>query len=121
SHGWKGDVPAAQEQYNNWIKAMTTCQDDIAEVRSIRTNFRPLIIGLHWPSLPFGDEEFGSGIAAFDSTALPALEELVGLYADRIADSPAARAALKSIFSSALMDNEPSKLPDDVVRAYAIL
>jgi hypothetical protein len=25
SHGWKGDVPAAQEQYNNWIKAMTVC------------------------------------------------------------------------------------------------
>jgi hypothetical protein len=121
SHGWKGDVPAAQEQYNNWIKAMTNCQHDIAEVRSIRTDFRPLIIGFHWPSLPFGDEEFGSGIAAFDSTPPPGIEELVSLYADRIADSPAARAALKSIFSSALMDNEPSTLPDDVVRAYAIL
>ena len=26
--------------------------------------FRPLLIGLHWPSLPFGDEELSGGGAA---------------------------------------------------------
>jgi hypothetical protein len=121
SHGWKGDVPAAREQYNKWIATMMTCPADIARVRAMRPNFRPAIVGLHWPSLPFGDEEFGGGTASFDVAAMPTLEELIDRYADRIADTPAARAALKTIFESALEDNEPATLPQPVVDAYETL
>lgn len=121
SHGWKGDLAAAREQYNNWTKAMTTCPRDILRIREASGDFRPLLIGLHWPSLPFGDEEFGSGAAAYDVAALPTLNELVERYADRIADTPAARQAITAIFEAALEDNEPSRLPEHVVAAYCTL
>src|SRR5580700_5953834 len=63
-HGWKGDVPAAKEQYGSWIKAFVTSEDrQKADERF--PGFRPMFIGLHWPSLPFGDEELrGGGFAA---------------------------------------------------------
>jgi hypothetical protein len=118
SHGWKGDIPAAREQYSNWIKAMTQCPNDIERLRAIRPGFRPIFIGLHWPSLPLGDEEFGGGTAAFGVTVMPTLDQLVDIYADRIADTPVARAAIKTIFESALADNEPVKLPANVIAAY---
>src|SRR5689334_2526499 len=50
SHGWKGDVPAAIAQYDLWIGAMAKCEADRQEIRSRRANFKPLIIGFHWPS-----------------------------------------------------------------------
>ena len=56
SHGWKGDVPAAIDQYNRWIKAMTDLTSDTA---AMGADFKPLWIGLHWPSLPWGDDELG--------------------------------------------------------------
>ena len=71
SHGWKGDVEAARDQYNHWIAAMVACPDDIARMRALRQDFRPMLIGLHWPSLPFGNEEFGGGAASFDPGAMP--------------------------------------------------
>src|ERR1035441_2850491 len=81
SHGWKGDIPAAREQYSNWIKAMTQCPNDIERLRAIRPGFRPILIGIHWPSLPLGDEEFGGGTAAFGVTVMPTLDQLVDIYA----------------------------------------
>ena len=47
SHGWKGDIPAAQDQYNRWIGAMIECEADRERVLQIRSGFRPLLIGLH--------------------------------------------------------------------------
>ena len=61
SHGWMGDVPAAVRQYDRWIGAMAACTDDLARARRVRPGFSPLLVGLHWPSLPFGDEELGGG------------------------------------------------------------
>jgi hypothetical protein len=48
SHGWKGDVPAAIEQYDKWIAAVVTLQSDRAEVHQGKPSFAPLIVGLHW-------------------------------------------------------------------------
>src|SRR5262249_22209118 len=53
SHGWKGDIPAAIDQYNRWIGAMWKREADRAAMGS---DFKPLFIGLHWPSLPWGEE-----------------------------------------------------------------
>src|SRR5262245_14532363 len=56
AHGWKGDVPAAREQYERWTRMMASQGNDIARLKQITPNFRALLIGLHWPSLPWGDE-----------------------------------------------------------------
>src|SRR5215211_7290561 len=57
SHGWKGDVPAATEQYDRWSAAMAKCDGDRAAARQRWPSFRPFLVGFHWPSLPWGDEE----------------------------------------------------------------
>ena len=56
SHGWKGDVPAAIDQYDRWIGEMARAAADRADARRRRPGFRPLLVGLHWPSQPWGDE-----------------------------------------------------------------
>ena len=53
SHGWKGDVPSAIDQYNRWIGAMWRLE---ADRDALGPDFRPLFIGLHWPSQPWGEE-----------------------------------------------------------------
>ena len=35
-HGWKGDVPAAKEQFDGWLEAMTRCEADFARARQLR-------------------------------------------------------------------------------------
>jgi hypothetical protein len=119
SHGWKGDVPAAREQYERWIGAMSRCTADLAQMRRVRLGFHPLLIGLHWPSLPYGDEDLG-GSVSFNPGGDP-IEDLVGQAAEQIADSPAARDALRTIFRAAAEDVAPSVLPLDVCAAYKVL
>jgi hypothetical protein len=141
SHGWKGDIPAARDQYGRWIKAMAECEGDRREIRQRRPDFKSLIVGFHWPSLPQGDEELGAGAQSFavpgaaatapgggsagdvaTAPLAPAVETLVDLYADRIADTPTARAAIRTIVTHAMAAG-PSvdALPSDVADAYRIL
>jgi hypothetical protein len=121
SHGWMGDIPAARQQYNNWIGAMAANQDDLERIKQARPGFRPLLIGLHWPSKPWGDEELGGDAVSFDPTAPSPLEPLIAQYAERIADTPAAREALHTIFNAAMEDMAPSSLPPEVRQAYEVL
>src|SRR4051812_2043550 len=53
-HGWKGDIPAAKDQYNKWIKAFVESEDS-KRAKDFFPNFKPLYIGVHWPSQPWGD------------------------------------------------------------------
>ena len=121
SHGWQGDVPAARKQCNNWIGAMAKCEADMAAIRQRRPDFRPLLLGIHWPSLPWGDEELGPAQASFDPTAASPLVKLIDQYAERIGDSAAVRAALQTIFEAALDDIAPMTLPPAVRAAYQVL
>ena len=121
SHGWKGDVPAAIEQYDAWVGAMAKLEQDRAEARRRRKDFRPLIVGLHWPSLPWGDEAIpqpgrGGLLSADDDT----LGREVEAYAKRIADTSAARAAIRTILEDA-RTRTTKKLPKKVKDAYATL
>ena len=114
SHGWKGDVPAAKDQYNRWIGAMLECRADREKVRRIRPEFRPLLIGLHWPSLPWGDEVLDTSAMSFSIGEDP-LAPLVDDAADKIADTLAARQALHTIFAAAMDDIAPTTLqPTDI-------
>ena len=120
SHGWRADVPSARRQYAAWIGAMLACTDDLARMRASRPDFRPLVIGLHWPSEPFGNEDLGAGVA-FGTNSEPQIASLVDRYAERLADTPAARAALETIIGNAIANPEPASLPDEVMAAYAVL
>jgi hypothetical protein len=132
SHGWKGDIPAAIEQYDSWIAAMAACQADRDEIRQQHPDFKPLLIGFHWPSQPWGEEEFGAGgggsfaLAAGGTgsatSIAEALDRFVDQYADRIADTPRAREAIRTIVTAA-MNAGPglTKLPPEVAAAYSAL
>jgi hypothetical protein len=77
----------------------------LERMRQRRPAFRPLLLGLHWPSLPWGDEEFGQ--TAFAAGAEP----LVDLFAQRLADTPAARQALRVLFAAAASNPAPPGCP----------
>ena len=106
SHGWRGDVPAAKAQYNHWIGAMARCAQDREKLNAVRAGFRPLLIGLHWPSQPWGDEDPGAA-ASYSPDGGSAIEEWIDAAADRIADSPRARAALEEIDNALKEAQEP--------------
>lgn len=118
SHGWRGDVSDAVDQYDAWVSAMAGCTADLAAVKQARPDFSPLLIGVHWPSLPFGDEE----LRAYQAAAIgPGRrrndDERVDFFAHRIADSRRARSALHTILNAA--DQPPTEvLSRDVARAF---
>jgi hypothetical protein len=127
SHGWQGDIPAAIDQYDRWVRAMAQQTDDRKAARLRYPGFRALIVGLHWPSKPWGDERLlpppASGLLSDDAGAAAAasIDGMIDVWADRLADTPAARAALGTILRSAGRDEEADSLPDDVCKAYEIL
>lgn len=116
SHGWKGDVEAAVDQYDRWIGALVSRQADRAFMQTRRPGFTPMYIGLHWPSLPFGDEEIGAG-ANFAAQAASSAA-LVNLYAKRLGDAPEVRAALEVIFEEARTNAAADALTSKARDAY---
>lgn len=120
SHGWKNDVPEARASYLLWVATMLKQRADIAAMRAVRPAFRPLLVGLHWPSQPWGNEELGAG-GAFAAVAATPLDVLIERYAERTADTPAAREALRVILTSARDNMAAFELPPEVVAAYQIL
>jgi hypothetical protein len=115
SHGWKGDVKAAIEQYDKWIGAMVALEADRVYARERRAGFTPLIVGLHWPSLPWGDEEIP------EDEPEPQLEREVSSYAGRIADTDNARSAIRSILEAAQNAGGGGQLSDATKAAYGTL
>jgi hypothetical protein len=120
SHGWKGDVPAALEQYSAWVGTMAACDADRQRAHQ-RPGYRSLIVGLHWPSLPWGDEDFGGAGVALAVGASSRAEAWVEAYARRIADTPPVRAALRTLLAAAQRDPVPQQLPPDLRAAYQVL
>jgi hypothetical protein len=124
SHGWKGDVRGAIEQYDRWVRVMTSDPKETARMEA-QGPFRPLLVGLHWPSLPFGDEDLPP--PSFDAVPggplVPAasFDPFVDAYAARLGDTTVVRDALKRIVASALTDPAPPQLPSEVCQAYAAL
>jgi hypothetical protein len=120
NHGWMGDIPSALNQYDGWLKAMSRCEADMARMKQARPGFKPLVVGIHWPSLPWGDESFGGGSSfavPTDGSANP-IEAVVEDYASRVADTPKAREALQKIVTAAIDNMDPDNLSPEVVQAY---
>ena len=116
SHGWKGDIPSAIDQYNRWIGAMWRLE---ADRQALGPDFRPLFIGLHWPSQPWGEEtisaqSFGTAGAAIAGVLLEKAVEHFGGGSD-------VRAPLEVIFQAFEQNPAARILPDDVIAAYSEL
>jgi hypothetical protein len=118
SHGWKSDVPAAKEQYDAWTGAMLACKGDIKRLHAIHPDFTPLLIGLHWPSLPWGDEDLTARGTSFAAGASHGMEDWISDAAEKLADTAPARAALRIIFTAAGDGLLPDELPAEVADAY---
>ena len=125
SHGWFGDVPAARRQYDAWVRAMEECPVDRAAAEDRPGGFRPAVVGVHWPSLPWGSEDFDSSYAvAAGDAAAPGdsvdvgVARIVDSAAAVLADTPVVRASVRAIVDSALDDPVPASLPRGVREAY---
>lgn len=117
-HGWKGDVPAAIEQYDRWFTALKAREADRDWLASLRGgHFSPMFVGLHWPSLPFGDEELPAApdFAVADDEDN---EVLVELYAERLDDRSGLRDALRTVIREAARCGDPATMPENVRAAY---
>ncbi|MEO6446536.1 MAG: hypothetical protein ABIZ91_00170 [Gemmatimonadaceae bacterium] len=122
SHGWKGDVPAAIEQYDAWIGAMEKVAADRATARQQRPGFKALVVGVHWPSLPWGDEKVPAGGALLSaSTGGASVDDEVEVYASSIADSPTARDAIRTILEAAQRSPDETKVSPALRAAYDTL
>jgi len=123
SHGWMGDIKDAIEQCDKWIGAMAGHTADIERMRQVRPGFRPLLIGLHWPSKPYGEEDVSqsASFAGPEAGGASPIDAMIDGYAESLADTPAARQALQTIFAAAIEDVAPDKMPAEVVAAYQVL
>lgn len=116
SHGWKGDLNSAKDQYDRWIKAMNDRKEGAAALGS---EFRPLWIGLHWPSQPFGEGDFGDvDFSVPGGEGSPA--DVVDAYAARldVAGSQEARGLIRKIVDANRKDAAADEMPADVADAY---
>jgi len=118
-HGWMGDVPAAIRQYDRWIKEFDTLSEDRERAAAAFPGFSPLYIGLHWPSLPWGDEELGGG--SFAARETPGPEELFSAYLERFGDTAAIRDALHTIIDDARGSAGADQIPAQARAAFTVL
>ncbi len=119
SHGWNHDVEGALAQYDAWLRIAGAPGVGIEAVQGKRQNFQPLLIGLHWPSLAWGEEDLpGSSFAADAGGGAGAALDLLR---ERIADTEAAKAAFQTLVAAAERDPDPDRLPEDAVAAYQVL
>ena len=114
SHGWMGDIPAAVDQYDRWIGALMKSAD-VARAKEVFPGFQPLLIGLHWPSLPWGEEEARED-GSFAAGGGPG--DLLAEYVERFGDRPEIRGPLEIIFGEARRNMTPDNLPEHVRKAY---
>src|SRR5262249_33856333 len=124
SHGWMGDVPGAKDQYDRWIGVMCSRLTDIEKVKARRPGFKPLLIGLHWPSKPWGDESLANRPPSFEapSTLVDYSEIDIGreaaFYAEILGDSQETTESLKRVFAAA---KKREAFSPEIADAYAKL
>ncbi|MFO0909696.1 MAG: DNA/RNA non-specific endonuclease [Isosphaeraceae bacterium] len=119
SHGWMGDVPAARDQYRRWSAVMAGLSSDVARAREVRPNFHPLIVGLHWPSKPWGDEQLTPDESrAAAGAGADGVDALVKDYLSRLGHRLELRKPLRTVISAAYSATAHRKMPAKVVEAY---
>jgi hypothetical protein len=120
SHGWLGDMDAALSQYDEWSKNLLSCRTDIEAIERWSPGFKPLLIGMHWPSKPFGNETMEGSFAALQTGAdwESTLETAVQDWAERLGHSSEIENELRTILSALATEEDPEQLPMAVEDAY---
>ena len=87
---------------------MATNGDSVeaALIRKRRPDFHPLLIGLHWPSLPWGNQTTEA-----QSSEQEVVERLAADYADRHSDMEEARQAPKDCLVSIFTEHIKKIMP----------
>ena len=85
----------------------------VTDMKRLRPGFRPVLVGWHWPSEPFANEDIGSFADIGDP--VPALVEDC---AKRLGDAPGIREELQTIARAHATSDDPQTLPPEVVTAY---
>lgn len=117
SHGWKGDIPSAVDQYSRWLRAIHSLSADQAAMAARWPGFKPMHAGLHWPSLPWGDEDLSGGAVAF-AAAAAAPQALVDDIVARLDDTPRVRAAVEIIVDESRRNAAASTMTARARAAY---
>ncbi|RAR48847.1 CHAT domain-containing protein [Paraburkholderia unamae] len=127
SHGWQGDVPAAIDQYDRWIGAMAQCEADLAAMEARNPAFNPMVIGVHWPSLPWGMETVPASAAGAASPAGvlstgadAASHDAIDMLAGQLGADADTRGALQRIFAFADIASD-TNLPGHVLADFETL
>ncbi len=120
SHGWQGDVPGALRQYDAWTKNLLGNAADMQAMQARRLGFRPLLVGLHWPSLPWGDESLSGSFAmgAEEGTLEDTVEKAAADQTERLSGSPEVEVELRKIYRAYATVDSPETLPPEVEQAY---
>lgn len=105
-HGWNGDVPAARQQYGQWIRTMADCRAEREAAHRLPGGFKSLLVGLHWPSKAWGDEDVRS-------------DEFIRASADRLGGGAGRTAAVRTIVQAARQ--HPARMSPAVEEAYVYL
>jgi hypothetical protein len=116
-HGWKGDMPAARDQYNRWMGALMR-SPGLQRASTVFPGFNPLLVGLHWPSQPWGDEKSGGTGESFGDAAGQSPAQMLDAMLAVLGDEPAIRAPLEIIISETRRNAAASELPPAMRRAY---
>jgi hypothetical protein len=76
---------------------MYDCQADVEKMRRGRgrSAFRPLVVGLHWPSQPLGDESLAEESFSVETAGSSPIDRWVEECAEQVAGTPAAPEALR--------------------------
>lgn len=119
SHGWKGDVPGAYEQYDKWVGAFASLPADREAMRKVRPDFKDLHVGFHWPSLPWGDEKPVAGDSF--SAGAAGVQAMMAQYAQALGDTPAVRSALTQLFDELRTNAAAFALTPKMREAYLAL
>ncbi|MBE2236862.1 MAG: hypothetical protein IAE81_03670 [Caldilineaceae bacterium] len=102
SHGWNNDWPGAVRSYRHFIHGFM--QMVASRKLALPSLFRPLLVGIHWPSaaLTFGDEEGPAMAAALGDER----DEVMAAEADRVRDLAEALPAEDAVRFYALLQQE---------------
>ncbi|ROZ63405.1 hypothetical protein [Ramlibacter sp. WS9] len=117
SHGWKGDVKEAFDQYDRWIGAFDKLQPDRQKMAQKAPGFNEMHIGFHWPSLAWGNEGLVSG-NSFAPSGAASEQAYVDFYADALGDTPEVRAALEKLFGDLRKNAAAEELTPTARAAY---